>query len=134
MASNVLATAVEYDLPAIWVILNNAELGIERKGSEGAYQRLHTWVRFVRKDTGEPYNPDFVKLAEANGALGERVEHGDDLRAALNRALASRRPYVIDVKLDISPGSYFTKGVDRAYPDDWGRSYPAHGSMTVAAG
>ena len=134
MASNVLATAVEYDLPAIWVILNNAELGIERKGSEGAYQRLHPWVRFVRKDTGEPYNPDFVKLAEANGALGERVEHGDDLRAALDRALASRRPYVIDVKLDISPGSYFTKGVDRAYPDDWGRSYPAHGSMTVAAG
>jgi acetolactate synthase-1/2/3 large subunit len=132
MASQVLASAVEYDLPAIWVILNNAELGIERKGAQGAFQRIHPWSRFVRKDTGEPYNPDYVKLAEANGALGERIERAADLRAALERALASRRPYVVDVKIDVSPGSYFVEGVDRSYPDTWNASYPAHGSMSVA--
>jgi acetolactate synthase-1/2/3 large subunit len=132
MASNVLATAVEYDLPAIWVILNNAELGIERKGSEGSFGRGHPWNRFVRKDTGEPYNPDFVKLAEANGALGERVERAADLPGALRRAIASRRPYVVDVKIDVAPGSYFVEGVDRNYPDTWSASYPAHGSMTLA--
>jgi acetolactate synthase-1/2/3 large subunit len=131
MASNVLATAVEYDLPAIWVILDNAELGIERKGSQGTYNRLHPWTQFVRKDTGEPYNPDFVKLAEASGAMGERVETAAELRPALERALASGRPYVVVVKLDTSPGSYFTKGVDRAYPDVWGKSYPAYGTLDL---
>jgi acetolactate synthase I/II/III large subunit len=127
----VLASAVEYDLPAIWVILNNAELGIERKGAQGTFQRTHPWYHFVRKDTGEPYNPDYVKLADANGALAERVDRPADVRGALERAIASKRPYVVDVKIDVSPGSYFVQGVDRNYPDDWKASYPAHGSMTV---
>ena len=39
MTSQVVATAVEYDLPAIWVVLNNYELGIERKGMERSYSR-----------------------------------------------------------------------------------------------
>lgn len=132
MVSNILATAVEYDLPAVWVILNNTELGIERKGSEAAFSRVHPWARFVRKDTGEPYNPDYAKLAEANGALGERIEDPGDLAPALERALGSRRPYVIDVVLDTTPPTYFTKGLDRAYPGVWAESYPAYGGLRLA--
>jgi acetolactate synthase-1/2/3 large subunit len=132
MVSNSLATAVEYDLPAIWVILNNHELGIERKGANAAYQRVHPWVTFVRRDTGEPYNPDYVKLADANGAMGEVVERAADFTPALERALASRRPYVIDVRTDLSVPSYFTKGIDRAYPGKWGESYPGYGSLRIA--
>jgi thiamine pyrophosphate-dependent acetolactate synthase large subunit-like protein len=132
MVSNSLATAVEYDLPAIWVILNNHELGIERKGANAAYQRVHPWVQFVRRDTGEPYNPDYVKLADANGAMGEVVERAADFTPALERALASRRPYVIDVRTDLSVPSYFTKGIDRAYPGKWGESYPGYGSLRIA--
>ncbi len=133
MVSNVLATAVEYDLPGIWVILNNYELGIERKGSERGYQRTHPWTRFVRKDTGEPYNPDYVKLADAHGALGERVERAVDLKPALDRAIASGRPYVIDVVVDNDVPSYFTQGIDRAYPDKWRDSYPAFGQLRLPA-
>ena len=132
MVSNSLATAVEYDLPSIWVILNNHELGIERKGSEGAYKRTHPWVRFVRRDTGEPYNPDYVMLAEANGARGEVVSNAADFAPALERAIASGRPSVIDVRIDLSVPSYFTKGIDRAYPDKWGESYPGYGSLRIA--
>lgn len=132
MVSNSLATAVEYDLPAIWVILNNFELGIERKGSNNSYQRTHPWVRFVRRDTGEPYNPDYVMLAEANGARGEVVAKADEFAPALERALASGRPSVIDVRIDLSVPSYFTKGIDRAYPDKWAESYPGYGSLRVA--
>ncbi|HEV7564415.1 MAG TPA: thiamine pyrophosphate-binding protein [Microbacteriaceae bacterium] len=131
MASNVLATAVEYDLPAVWVILNNNELGIERKGSAAVYQREHPWYRFVRKDTGEPYNPDYVKLAEAHGALGRRVERPQELRPALDEALSSGRPFVLDVVIDVSVPTYFTPGIDRAYPDTWGESYPHYGSMRL---
>ena len=39
MTSQILATAVQYQLPAVWVILNNAELGIERKGFLKAFER-----------------------------------------------------------------------------------------------
>lgn len=132
MVSNVVATAVEYDLPAIWVILNNHELGIERKGATAAYKRVHPWYSFTRSDTGEPYNPDYVKLADANGALGEVVERAADFRPALERAVASGRPYLIDVRIDLTVPTYFTPGLDRAYPDRWADSYPAYGPLRVA--
>jgi len=132
MVSNVLATAVEYDLPAIWVILNNHELGIERKGAMGGFKRVHPWYEFRRRDTGELYNPDYVKLAEANGAMGERVERPEDLRPVLERAFASGRPFVVDVNVDTTVPTYFTKGLDRAYPDKWAESYPGYGLLRVA--
>jgi acetolactate synthase-1/2/3 large subunit len=131
MTSAIVATAVEYDLPAIWVIVNNYELGIERKASELLFKRAHPWGRFVRKDTGEPYNPDYVKLADAYGAEGERVEHPDALRGALERAIASRRPYVIDVPSDTSPATYFTRGIERSYPNKWAESYPQYSDLRI---
>ena len=124
MVNQVVATAVEYNLPAVWVILNNYELGIERKGMERGYQRTHPWCHFVRKDTGERYNPDYVKLAQAYGAEGVRIEDPEALGPALTRAFASRRPWLIDVPTDLKVGSYFTQGIDRAYPDKWAKSYP----------
>ena len=132
MTSNVLATAVEYQLPAVWVILNNAEFGIERKGSERVFDRIHPWSTFTRKDTGEPYNPNYKLLAEANGCEGIRIEDPADLRPALDHALASGVPHVIDVVVDRSVPTYFTPGIDRAYPDTWGASYPHYGSLRIA--
>lgn len=131
MVSNILGAAVEYDLPAIWVIVNNGELGIERKAMELLFNRAHPWTRFVRKDTGEPYNPDFTKLAEAYGAEGERVERGDELPAALGRAIASRRPYVLDVVSDPTPATYFTKGIERSYPNKWGETYAQYMDLRI---
>jgi acetolactate synthase I/II/III large subunit len=131
MVSNILGAAVEYDLPAIWVVVNNSELGIERKAMELLFNRAHPWTQFVRKDTGEPYNPNFVKLAEAYGAEGERVETGDDLQAALQRAIAGRRPYVIDVLCDTSPETYFTKGIERSYPTKWGETYAQYMDLEI---
>ncbi len=131
MTSAIVATAVEYDLPAIWVIVNNYELGIERKASELLFKRAHPWGRFVRKDTGEPYNPDYVKLAEAYGAAGERVEDPDELGDALERAIAARRPYVIDVPCDPTPPTYFTRGIERTYPDKWTESYPQYSDLRI---
>jgi acetolactate synthase I/II/III large subunit len=131
MTSQVVATAVEYGVPAVWVILNNCEFGIERKGSERIFERVHPWTRFVRKDTGEPYNPDYTLLARAYGADGARVEDPAGLRGVLDRALAGGKPFVIDVVQDLSVPTYFTPGIDRAYPDKWGESYPHFGSLRI---
>lgn len=131
MTMQVLATAVEYQLPAVWVILDNCEFGIERKGSEKVFERSHPWYRFVRKDTGEPYNPDYAALARANGADGIRIEDPRELRPALDAALAGGRPFVIDVVQDTSVPTYFTPDIDRAYPSTWGASYDHHGSLRI---
>jgi acetolactate synthase I/II/III large subunit len=131
MTSHIVAAAVEYELPAVWVISNNGELGIERKASQTLFDRTHPWMRFTRKDTGEPYNPDYVKLAHAYGAEGERVEDPADLQAALKRALDSPRPYVLDVPTDTGPASYFTPGLDRSYPNSWSETYPQYIDLAV---
>jgi Thiamine pyrophosphate-requiring enzymes [acetolactate synthase, pyruvate dehydrogenase (cytochrome), glyoxylate carboligase, phosphonopyruvate decarboxylase] len=130
MGPQVIATAVEYGLKVIWVIFNNYELGIERKGSAASYHRVHPWVSFTREDTGEPYNPDFSAMARAFGADGERVETAEGFGPAFERALASDRPYVLDVLIDLSIPSYFVKGITRAYPDKWAESYPGYGLLT----
>jgi acetolactate synthase-1/2/3 large subunit len=130
MGPQVLATAIEYGLPAIWVILNNYELGIERKGAGAAFGRNHPWISFTDPD-GKPYNPDFSALARSFGAEGARIEKTEDFRPALDSAIASGRPTVLDVLIDTSPDSYFTKGLDRAYPTDWGASYPSYGLLSI---
>jgi acetolactate synthase I/II/III large subunit len=132
MVSGILATAVEYQLPAVWVILNNHELGIERKGSGTAFSRAHPWYRFTRRDTGEPYNPDYSALAAANGADGVRVEKAGEFGPALAHAVRSGRPWVIDVAIDLTVPTFFTEGIDRAYPAVWDKSYPQHSSLTLA--
>lgn len=45
----------------------------------------------------EGHNPDFAKFAEACGGLGFRVERPEEIRPALERALASRQPAVVEV-------------------------------------
>ena len=132
MVANILGTAVEADLPAIWVVLNNWGFAIERKGSVAAFGRAHPWIDFRRADTGEDYNPDFVALARAYGAEGVRIDAADEFRPALERAIASRRPTVIEVPVDRAVPSFFTKGIDRDYPSRWAESYPAAGHMRVA--
>jgi acetolactate synthase-1/2/3 large subunit len=129
--AQILGTAVEADLPGIWVVLNNHGFGIERKGSKAAWGRVHPWVDFTREDTGELYNPDFVALARAFGAEGTRIDSSDDFRPALERAIASRRPTVIEVPIDRDVPTFFTKGIDRDYPSRWGESYNAAGHLRL---
>ena len=55
---------------------------------------------FVKQSTGEFWNPDFAKMAEAMGAGGISVEDPGDLASAFETALAAGTPYVIDVKVN----------------------------------
>lgn len=132
MGPQVVATAVEYGLPVTWVILNNVGLSIERKGASGKFGRSHPWYSFTIAATGEPYSPDFAALARSFGAEGTRIEEADQFAPALEKAIASGRPTVLDVIVDDSVPSYFTKGLDRAYPDTWNESYPSFGGLKLA--
>lgn len=130
MGPQVLATAVQYNLPAVWVVLNNYELGIEKKGAGKAFGRHHPWM-FFRGPDEAPYNPDFAAMARSYGAEGARVEKAGDFAPALQEAIARGRPYVLDVEIDPDVATYFTKGLDRAYPDTWKLSYGAQGQLEI---
>ncbi len=92
MTMQELATAVNYDVPVVSCILNNGYLGMVRQ-----WQDLFWGKRYSH--TCIDVQPDFLKLAEAFGAVGLRVTTKDDVAPALEEAIASGRPAVIDFKI-----------------------------------
>jgi acetolactate synthase-1/2/3 large subunit len=92
MAGQELATAVQYELPILVLVVNNGMLGTIRMHQERLYPG-----RVVGTDL---VNPDFVAYAEAFGAYGESVERTADFPDALERALAVGRPALLDLRVD----------------------------------
>jgi acetolactate synthase-1/2/3 large subunit len=89
MNSQELATVVQEDIPVIVAILNNCFLGMVRQWQELFFNR-----RFSA--TCLDGSVDFVKLAEAYGALGLRATKKSDVRDVIKEAVRSNRPTVID--------------------------------------
>ena len=100
MRPDVLCTAVEYGIPAVWVIWNNFAYGGIRDIQLGMLAKREIATSFVREKDGRLINPDFVALARACGADGIRVERPGDLAGALEHALRADAPFVLDVHVD----------------------------------
>jgi len=94
--SSSVATAVEYGIKVIWIILNNYGY-CSVKNVQNRYFNEIFGTEFRIEKTGELYNPDFSKMAEAYGAIGERVEDPKEIHSALERAFKSDSPYILDV-------------------------------------
>ena len=92
MTGQELATAVQYGLDVMVLVINNGMLGTIRM-----HQERHHPGRTIATDL---VNPDFAALARAYGAHGETVERTEDFAAAFERARASGKPAVIELKLD----------------------------------
>ena len=98
MSSPELATAVQYDLPVVILLVNN-----------GMYAtiRMHQERQFPGRVVGTDLeNPDFPALARAYGAHAERVDRTEEFEGAFERALASGKPSVLELPVDperISP-------------------------------
>jgi len=102
-----LATAVHYELPVNIAILNNNYLGMVRQWQEIFYDKRYSSTCLQRRNSCPPncsspgdqcpeMVPDFVKLAESFGALGIRVTKAEDIKPALEKAVASPKPVVLD--------------------------------------
>ncbi|ATU08936.1 acetolactate synthase large subunit [Methanohalophilus portucalensis FDF-1] len=89
MNSQEIATAVQNDIPVIVAIMNNGYLGMVRQWQELFFEKRysHTCIRD---------SVDFVKLAEAYGAVGIRVEKTSEVKPALEKAMGSGKPVIID--------------------------------------
>ena len=93
MNMNEIATAARYNIPIIQVVVNNHVLGMVRQWQTLFYEKRYTAT--VLNDA-----VDFVKLAEAMGAVGIRAATREEFQKAFQEALAMGRPVVIDCQID----------------------------------
>ena len=84
-----MATAVQYNLPVKVAILNNRFLGMVRQ-----WQELFCNRRYASTEMN--HAPDFVKLAEAYGAVGLRAEKPGDVERVIMKALSTPKPVIMD--------------------------------------
>src|SRR5919106_4828844 len=106
MHASVMATAVEYKIPAIWVVWNNYAYASIRGLQRGYLQGRELVTDFKEPDTNNPYNPDFAAMARSAGVNGVRVETAKDLGEALEAAVKTHAPCVIDANIqgESNPG------------------------------
>jgi acetolactate synthase-1/2/3 large subunit len=100
MNSQELATAVQYRLPIKVVILNNGYLGMIRQWQEFFYGKRYA------SSSLEGVSPDFVKLAEAYGAVGLRANKPEEVVPVLKKAFSIPEPVVIDFVIDPEENVY----------------------------
>ena len=92
MTENSLATSIEEDIPVTVIILNNRMLGMVAQWQRFFYKGRYSSVYLGRV-------PDYVKLAEAYGATGVRVDSIPELEGAVTKALRSAVTTVIEIPI-----------------------------------
>jgi acetolactate synthase I/II/III large subunit len=110
-----VATAVNYNIPVIWFILNNQSLAMISDLQNLMFGGRRTASQFV--------NPDFVKFAEAMGAVGLRISSPDEVGPIVQEALRNNRPTVVDVLIDPDEVPSFDARAE-AMTRAWGTSAP----------
>ena len=94
-----LATAVQYGLPVKVVILNNQYLGMVRQWQELFYDRCYA-------GTCMEHAPDFLKLAEAYGAVGLRATRPEEVEPVLREGLSTPRTVIMEFKVEKEENVY----------------------------
>ena len=97
---SVIATAMEANLPVIWVVMDNSAFG-----TIAGLEEMHYGTTFgcTFECDGKPYHIDYAAMARSFGADGYMVKSADELRPALESALASGRPSLIQVPMENAP-------------------------------
>lgn len=97
---SLLATAAEENIPVVWVIMNNFAYG-----TIAGLQKAHfgTTLGTLFEKDGEAYSPDFAAIAKAYGVEGVKIKKAEEFKPALEKAIASNKPVVIDVAMLNNP-------------------------------
>ena len=98
MCGQEIATAKQYELPIVFIVINNNTYGTIRMHQERFYPGRVYGTDLI--------NPDFAALGRAYGLTGETVEQTEDFAPAFERASASGGPSMIEIKIEqdqISP-------------------------------
>ena len=130
MHASVMGTAVEYNIPVVWVVWNNYAYASIRGLQRGYLDGRELATDFKHPDTGLPYNPDFAAMARSCGIEGVSVDRAGDLADAIKAGIATGRPYLIDANIsaDKNPGGagvWELPGLGRSNPVFGSRYEPA---------
>lgn len=93
-----LATAVEQNIPVIWVVMNNSAFGTIA-GLEYANYKTKFGTVFTTPD-GAPYTPNWAEVAKAYGVDSIKIGSADEFKPALEKAIKSNKPYLLDVPME----------------------------------
>ncbi len=99
---SMLATAVELDLGIIWLVMNNNAFGTIA-GLQKAHYGLTYGTTFPGSAAAPANGPGYAEIARAYGAEGHRLSAADELLPALEAAIASGKPTVLDVPMINNP-------------------------------
>jgi acetolactate synthase I/II/III large subunit len=94
-----IGVAAMYDVPVVWIVMNNAGFSSIRNLQEGRFGKERTIVTQFRRG-GEEYSADLAAVARDFGIAGERVADPAQIGPALARALASGGPALIEVMVN----------------------------------
>ena len=100
MVPHVLCTAVEYDIPVVWVIWNNFGWVSIRDIQLGMFGGRELGTMFHSGANNTPYNPDFAGWAKASGVDAMTMTKSEDFKGALEHAVKSNKPFLLDVHVD----------------------------------
>ncbi len=100
MVPHVLCTAVEYNIPVVWVIWNNFGWMSIRDIQMGMFGGRELGTAFYQGANNTPYNPDFAAWARAAGVEAITVTKSEDFSGALEHAIKANKPFLLDVHVD----------------------------------
>ena len=93
-----LATAVENDIPVIWIVMNNSAFGTIA-GLEYSNYKTKFGTVFTTPD-GNPSTPNWAEVAKADGVEAIKINTADEFKPALEKALTANRPFLLDVPME----------------------------------
>jgi len=97
MTMQELSTAVQYKLPIVLIVANNLGWLAIKDLQMAAYGEDRDMAVDFITDSGEPYTPDFVSIAQGFGCWAKRIAKKEEVKPALKEAFASGKPAVIEV-------------------------------------
>jgi acetolactate synthase-1/2/3 large subunit len=126
MNASAVLTAVEHQIPVVWLVWNNfgyCSIRDQQRGYFGQDRELATSFTDAR---GKLFSADYAMMARSMGAMGHTVEKPSDLAPQLEAAIASGRPTVLDVRIDreirpLATGSWDLPPIPHPLPNfGWG--------------
>lgn len=98
---SVIATAVEQNIPVVWVVMNNGAFGTIAGLTASHYE--HSFGTIFKRPDGTSYNPEWSVIAQGYGIKSKKITSADEFKTVLKEALDSNEPYLIDVPMENIP-------------------------------
>jgi acetolactate synthase-1/2/3 large subunit len=126
MNPSAVLTAVEYEIPCVWLVWNNYGYGVIRDQQRGYFGRDRELATSFLRDDGTLFSADYAMMARSMGACGVTIGKPGDLAPQIEAAIASGRPTVLDVRVDrevrpLATGSWDLPPIPHPMPNfGWG--------------